>query len=457
MNSKNILSEKLKPLRVVNNYKFRFYRTLANDVQRWVCCKKTCNAAIKYDVNGAICEQNTTHNHEPDDLQSILRQKVSNSVKRKAVEQFSERPSKIIHSEMSSTALSVLDSNDISLIRKNIHTARMNIYPKLPRDFPQLHATLPDVINKIQTKNNEKWIFINDVQNNIVCFTTQINLDFLKQCDSIFMDGTFSSCPFPFKQLFVIHGFKNSSYIPLFFSLLPSKCHNAYKTVLDHLKNHLCDYIPNRVFSDFEQAIHTTIQDVWPTTNLKASRFHQGQAWFRKMQSLGLAKPNMKPGEMSEYLKLFFGLPFLRPDEVDDCFVTDIMALLPPNNSKLTAFTDYILEVYVREDSRYPPSLWAECSSSITRTTNACESFHSKLNSMFYHSHPNIFIFIDALNEIQTNGYLKMNCTKTSRVNKISIEKEHFLAQQIQYYEEGEINRLEYLKSISFKFIPTKF
>ena len=78
-------------------------------------------------------------------------------------------------------------------------------------------------------------------------------------------------------------------------------------------------------------------------------------------------------------------------------------------------------------------------------TTNACESFHSKLNSMFYHSHPNIIIFIDALNEIQTNGYLKMNFTKTSRVNTISIEKEHFLAQQIQYYKEGEINRLEYL------------
>jgi len=114
------------------------------------------------------------------------------------------------------------------------------------------------------------------------------------------------------------------------------------------------------------------------------------------MQQLGLEKPYIKPGEMSEYLKLFFGFPFLRPDEVDDCFVS-------PNNSNLTAF---ILEVYVREDLRYPPSLWAECSSSIIRTTNACESFHSKLNSMFYHSHPNIFIFIDALNEIQTNGYL---------------------------------------------------
>jgi len=74
-------------------------------------------------------------------------------------------------------------------------------------------------------------------------------------------------------------------------------------------------------------------------------RFHLGQAWFHKMQSLGLSKPMQKYGKMSEYLKLFFGLPFLRPDEVDDCFITDIMALLKPNNSKSTAFTDYILEV----------------------------------------------------------------------------------------------------------------
>lgn len=50
-----ILSEKLKALRIVNGYKFRFYRTLVNDVQRWICCKKTCNAAIKYYANGAIC------------------------------------------------------------------------------------------------------------------------------------------------------------------------------------------------------------------------------------------------------------------------------------------------------------------------------------------------------------------------------------------------------------------
>ena len=45
----------------------------------------------------------------------------------------------------------------------------------------------------------------------------------------------------------------------------------------------------------------------------------------------------------------------------------------------------------------------------------------------------------------------------TLGVNKISTEKEHFLMQKIQYYEEGEKNQLEYMMLIFFKFVPTKF
>jgi hypothetical protein len=68
----------------------------------------------------------------------MVRQKVSYSVKRKAVEQLNERPSKIFYSEISSTVLSVLELNGVTLIRKNIHTARINVHPKLPCDFSQL-------------------------------------------------------------------------------------------------------------------------------------------------------------------------------------------------------------------------------------------------------------------------------------------------------------------------------
>ena len=76
---------------------------------------------------------------------------------------------------------------------------------------------------------------------------------------------------------------------------------------------------------------------------------------------------------------------------------------------------------------------------------------------MFYHCHPNIYVFLEAINEIQTHSYLKMNCSRTIRNNKTSTEKQHLLEQQIRYYEENEINRLEYVESISFKFVPKEF
>lgn len=61
------------------------------------------------------------------------------------------------------------------------------------------------------------------------------------------------------------------------------------------------------------------------------------------------------------------------------------------NDSRLHEFCDYFLSTYVTPNSLFPPSLWAEFSNSIISTTNVCESFHSKLNSMFYTPHPNIF------------------------------------------------------------------
>jgi len=45
--------------------------------------------------------------------------------KRKAVEQLCERPRNIIHSEISPNDLNILDTKDINLIRKNIHTDRI--------------------------------------------------------------------------------------------------------------------------------------------------------------------------------------------------------------------------------------------------------------------------------------------------------------------------------------------
>lgn len=452
-------SEKLKNLRIVEGYKFRFHRVMTHEVQRWACTKKSCNAFIKIDSHGVTIEQKLEHNHMADDKRTLARQKVSNNVKRKAVEQLCERPSKILHSEISVNELSILNTRDINLIRKNIHSARMKEHPILPKTLFELYAMLPNIVDKLITKGGEKWIIDIDTIKNVVCVTTNKNLNFIQKCDALLMDGTFSSCPSLFTQLFVVHGLKNSTYVPLFFCLLVGKTVPDYCTALEFLKKR-SPILPKTVHIDFEQSIHSAVRLVWPMSQIKGCRFHLGQAWFRKIQLLGLTKIYCTTGEKGDFLKTFFGLPFLPPTEIDDTFTDDIMSKQPSQCEAICNFTDYVFMNYINPDTAiFPPKIWAEFSSSISRTTNACESFHSKLNSMFYHSHPNIFKLLEALNEVQSGSYTKMNnftAARNIKRSKLTVEKEAFVDSQMIQLSNGEITRLQFIQTVSRKFLPQK-
>ena len=40
---------------------------------------------------------------------------------------------------------------------------------------------------------------------------------------------------------------------------------------------------------DFERAMHKAIKEITPLSKIRGCRFHLGQSWFRKIQSLGLS------------------------------------------------------------------------------------------------------------------------------------------------------------------------
>jgi hypothetical protein len=63
-----------------------------------------------------------------------------------------------------------------------------------------------------------------------------------------------------------------------------------------------------------------------------------------------------KNSDISIFLKYFFGLPFLKPDEVEDCFTDDIVSILP-EDEKVQQFSDYILNTYIKPDCDFPPSV----------------------------------------------------------------------------------------------------
>ena len=96
MTSCDILSEKLKKIIVINNFKFRFHTKLANNVDRFRCCVNFCKSYIKVGDSGEILLYPRQHDHDSYTDAELARHEVSNAVTRKAMDDICEKPSKII-------------------------------------------------------------------------------------------------------------------------------------------------------------------------------------------------------------------------------------------------------------------------------------------------------------------------------------------------------------------------
>nr|CAI5822597.1 unnamed protein product [Callosobruchus analis] len=71
-------------------------------------------------------------------------------------------------------------------------------------------------------------------------------------------------------------------------------------------------------------------------------------------------------------------ISLLNPSDVGDCL--DINpSVTQPICKKLTQFADYadyLVQTYISGDATFPLCIWADHSSGVERTTNACEPFH---------------------------------------------------------------------------------
>jgi len=173
----------------------------------------------------------------------------------------------------------------------------------------------------------------------------------------------------------------------------------------------------------FEKSLHNNaLITVWPTIILHGCRFHLSQAWWRKIQNLGLTSEYKNDlSEIGQWLRRIFGLSLLEPENVGNIFANDFMSI-KSTDERVTQFSDYLINnMYIDEDATFPPFMWASCSISSERTTNASVSFHSAFGKYFYSAHPNIFVFLEVLKLIQVQTYIKIN--NIQKENKIQNSK----------------------------------
>lgn len=90
-----------------------------------------------------------------------------------------------------------------------------------------------------------------DNRNRFLIFATQENLNALVESQEWASDGTFSSVPSIFKQLYTVHGFVNGKSLSLVYVLMPNKNEDTYFKVLFVLKDHLPGGNVKRMMVDF--------------------------------------------------------------------------------------------------------------------------------------------------------------------------------------------------------------
>nr|CAI5821719.1 unnamed protein product [Callosobruchus analis] len=155
-----------------------------------------------------------------------------------------------------------------------------------------------------------------------------------------------------------------------------------------------------------------------------------------KLVISSMRKYKNRQSPIGNWLNHLFGLPFLPPAEVGECFVQNFMSD-KPEDSKVDQFTDYLVDTCIDSDSKFPPEIWAENSCSIFRSTNTCESFHSKFKRENLSPYPNIHSFVKRLEK--------------KYIRRETLLKQQFIQSKIMQLNRHEISRYNFVKCVSYK------
>ena len=130
------------------------------------------------------------------------------------------------------------------------------------------------------------------------------------------------------------------------FYLLPAKTRQCYVEMLGHLRNVCATYELTLNISclrlDFEIAVQEAAHQLLPDVIMKACQFDLAQAWWRKIQGLGMTNVYKdSDAGIGKCLKLLFGMWFLKPETVEECFVFDIFPDAHENENAIM-IADYV-------------------------------------------------------------------------------------------------------------------
>ncbi|CAM4882634.1 unnamed protein product [Rotaria socialis] len=360
-----VMSQKEKPLLVSDEYIFKLNKTTTTS-KYWICADIACSAKIHTNTNNQLTKMTGEHSHVPE-KETIAVREFREKIKQRVIEETTPIPriydEECAKATLSTAAIAVLPSEHSA-----INKARRAVTPIIPTtqlfDIPGPFArTLRDntflTIDKLITRRQMMILFASDEQ-----------LKMLFSAETILMDGTFSSCPKIFDQVYTKHSIKYEQSFPCVFGLLPNRFKPTYQFLFHELKfiaiQMKLDFAPKIVMSDFEPALMGVVKTECSNSFLLLFPLYSG------------------------YIPQLMTLPLLPEPVIEDTY-DELVRDLPTNMSEtMKRLLEYFQEQWF---AKVPVSQWC------------VHAFHSRFNRRVLVHHPNIWSFIKFLQGEESRFY----------------------------------------------------
>ena len=406
-----------------NGHKYHLNKRNRNTIY-WRCWRKqTCRANILTNLFDPtddnpqinILSEEMDHTHDPDDA-TIDRNKFLNNAKKK-IRENPTMPIKRVY------------DGEVAGVHQAAGQGRGDMPPTVP-EFPSVRSqmsrtrneNIPGIPTNVEdvefhgpwkkTLRGSKFLLHQDNHWGIAMFGTRQNIRNLAECDQLYMDDTFKTCPSPYHQMMVIQGNYHGRVLPFVTALMENRTVGDYRQVLQAVQHKVLrltghDWEPAHIVMDFEQApLITAVETELQNTRVELCYFHFNQSLWRHIQELGLSTPYRRDERLKSIIRKVSALGFLPV-----ALVRNNLALL--RNARrtrrkmqqypaLTDFFNYVHNTYIA--GQFPPPAWNVFERNMDcRTNNNAESFHSTWNKRVDVRHPNLWLFISHLKNLQAS------------------------------------------------------
>lgn len=241
------------------------------------------------------------------------------------------------------------------------------------------------------------------------------------------MDGTFSTAPPMFRQVFIIQAFIHGICVPVVYALLPDKRTLTYV----HLFNVLSDtarrmnktFEPSLIMTDFESGLTKGISLEFSSKTIqKGCFFHYCQAIYRQVQSLGLSTMYLEDLPIRSVIRQMMALALVPVEYVQQLFSDLVEAMNTDDHQTLSSLFTYFEKQWIKQIPNW------NVYDILDRTNNYSEGYNNRFKRRLQAHHPNIWRFIDAIqkevdtvhsmiNQINSGMPMRMKKTK-SRISE---------------------------------------